>query len=439
MRALTLPLVALAACASNPNPPPSNPSPVDAATRDDGPDVASPDVASPDVASPDVASPDVASPDAPSPGAATFCEATAPNVPAGVRVPDGFCIRRYARLATPRVLAFAPNGDLFAASPSAGTPGGAPLGLGAIVALPDDDRDGLADGTQTFLSGVPSVHGLLFDPDALLYTVDRGVYRVPYAPGDRAARAPLAAHQQIAALDDTIRWTHTLARGTDGALYVSMGQHDTGVCPAPNRRVGSVLRVGGGAPTQGATVVDGLRNPMYLRCKPWGACYAAELTNDSWGAYGGVEKLIQLRQGDDYGFPCCIDHNRAWPGTPAGYDCGRVALSVQTYPLHDTPFGFDWAPASWPAPYGDALFVGLHGVVGSWVNTGVQWAPADPATHRPTRPTEFFVTGWGRAGAVQGRVADLVFAPDGRMFFSDDEDGAIYWVAPASLRRPGRT
>jgi glucose/arabinose dehydrogenase len=310
--------------------------------------------------------------------------------------------------------------------------------MGAIVVLPDDDGDGLADRTQVFLSGVPTVHGLLFDRDALLYTIDRGVYRLPYAHGDRVARSPLSAHTQIAALDDSIRWTHTLARGTDGTLYVSMGQHDSGTCPAPNRRAGSVLRIGGSAPLQGATVVDGLRNPMYLRCKEWGACYAAELTNDSWGAYGGVEKLIQLRQGDDYGFPCCIDHNRTWPGTPPGYDCGRVAISVQTYPLHDTPFGFDWAPSSWPAPYGGALFVGLHGVVGSWVNTGVQWAPTDPTTHRPTRPTTFFATGWGRSGAIVGRVADLVFAPDGRMFFSDDEDGGVYWVAPTSLRRPSR-
>jgi len=111
---------------------------------------------------------------------------------------------------------------------------------------------------------------------------------------------------------------------------------------------------------------------------------------------------------------------------------------VQTYPLHDTPFGFDWAPSSWPAPYGDALFVGLHGVVGSWTNTGVQWAPTDPMTHRPTRATEFFATGWARSGPIVGRVADLTFAPDGRMFFSDDEDGGIYWVAPVTLRLPGR-
>ncbi len=376
--------------------------------------------------------------DAPPEEPGTFCALAPSQAPAGVSVPDGFCVRRFARVRTPRVLAFAPNGDLFAASPSEFTPGGAPTGQGAIVVMPDDDRDGVADSTQAYLAGVPTVHGLLFDPDALLYTLATGVYRAPYAAGDRRSSAPVASHARLASLPDAVRWTHTLARGADGALYVTMGQHDSAVCPPPNRRAGSVLRVGEGMPPTGATVVDGLRNPMYLRCKAWGACYAAELSNDSWGAVGGVEKLIQLRQGDDYGFPCCVDHDRAWSGTPRGYDCGRVAASVQTYPLNNTPFGFDWAPSSWPAPYGGAFFVGLHGVVGSWTNTGVQWAPTDPTTHRPTRPTEFFARGWGRSAAIRGRVADLVFAPDGRMFFSDDQDGGIYWVAPRGLRPPMR-
>jgi glucose/arabinose dehydrogenase len=78
--------------------------------------------------------------------------------------------------------------------------------------------------------------------------------------------------------------------------------------------------------------------------------------------------------------------------------------------------------------------------VGSWTNAGVQWAPVDPTTHRPTRPTEFFARGFGRrnAGGNDQRVSDLVFARDGRMFFADDQSGDIYWVAPTTLRMPAR-
>jgi glucose/arabinose dehydrogenase len=111
-------------------------------------------------------------------------------------------------------------------------------------------------------------------------------------------------------------------------------------------------------------------------------------------------------------------------------------MSVLSYPLHDTPFGFDWAPSSWPVPYNEALFVGMHGNTGSWLNTDVWWAPTDPVTHRPMRQTPLFVSGWGQRGGIAGHVADVVFAPDGRLLFSNDHDGAIYWVAPRTLRAP---
>ena len=188
-------------------------------------------------------------------------------------------------------------------------------------------------------------------------------------------------------------------------------------------------------------MVGGFGNPLSHRSREWGACYSAELTGDGWDSYGGREKLIEIRQGDRYGYPCCIDRGIVTPGTGAtAATCADIAPSVQTYPLHDTPFGFDWAPSSWPAPYGGSYFVGLHGVVGSWVNAGVQWAPVDATTHRPTRSTEFFVRGFGRrlAGGIEQRVSDLVFARDGRMFIADDESGSIYWIAPRTLRMPAR-
>jgi glucose/arabinose dehydrogenase len=368
-----------------------------------------------------------------------WCDLPLPAVP-GVTVPEGFCIRRYANVPTARVLAFAPNGDLFVASPSAGTPGGAPPGNGAIMVVTDDDHNGAGDTPRTFLSNVTDVHGLLFRRNALLYTTQSTVMSLAYCNGDRAATTTLDRHARVATLTGAVRWTHTLAESTDGRLMVSMGQYDISQCPAPDARAGSVLQIGAGMPEAGSTVVDGFRNPMYIRCKEWGACYAAELSGDGWDSIGGREKLIEIRQGDRYGFPCCVDRGMPTPGATAAGTCMDIASSVQTYPLHDTPFGFDWAPSSWPAPYNGSFFVGLHGWVGSWTNAGVQWAPVDPATHRPTRASEWFVRGFGRrtAGGNDQRVSDLVFARDGRMFFADDQSGDIYWVAPTTLRMPAR-
>lgn len=368
--------------------------------------------------------------------AAPFCERGTPV--SGLTVPDGFCIRKLADVPTPRVLAFAPNGDLFVSSPSAVTAGGAPAGNAAIYVVPEDGTGtGLPRIFKQDILGLPTIHGLAFIPGRLLYTIEDRVMSLPYTSGDRSAAGKTPT--QYADLSDVgiyERWTHTLAVASDGAVYVSRGQFDNDSCPPPQPRSGSILRIGAGQPLQGTVVVSGLRNAMYLRCVPWG-CFGAELSGDDWDGIGGHEKLIQLQQGDDYGYPCCVDHDVPRPDISPAPDCSRTAVSLQTYVLHDTPFGFDWdVQNAWPEPYRGAFFVGLHGSAfsGPWAGTRLGWATVDPATRRPTGELQDFVTGFGAKGPVVGRVADVRFAPDGRLFFTDDQGGAVYWVAPTTLR-----
>jgi len=39
-------------------------------------------------------------------------------------------------------------------------------------------------------------------------------------------------------------------------------------------------------------------------------------------------------------------------------------------------------------------------------------------------------------GSVLDRPSEVAFAPDGRMFFADDQGGGVYWIAPLVLARP---
>lgn len=390
----------------------------------------------------DQAPPDLATLDVP-PGTA-WCDLPmgADAEVRGITVPAGFCVRRYGRIAHARVMAFSPSGDLFLASPSTTGPGGTGPGIGAIAVLPDDNHDGVSDGVTEYLrvaTGIGltgSAHGLLFANQRLYYTADNGVFSVPYTPGDRRAAAGVAP-TLVANLDDSERWTHTLARGADGTIYVSMGNYGTFMCPNPAPRRGSILAIGDGHAITGDMVARGFRNPMYIRCQPWG-CYAAELTDDGWAA-PGREKVLRFGSGQDYGYPCCYDQGLPSPANTSGVSCASVTPSLVGFPVGYTPFGHDFAPASWPAPYANGLFVGLHGQVGSWNNTGINWAPADPTTHAfSTEMATSFLGGWGHGTANEGRVADLVFAPDGRLFFTDDQQGHVYWLAPRTLRMPAR-
>jgi glucose/arabinose dehydrogenase len=357
----------------------------------------------------------------------------------GATVPDGFCIKLFAIVKTPRVIAFAPNGDVFVSSPSAPTPGGAPTGMAGVYVLPDDDGDGIADSTNAFMSGgdLGTVHGLAFSSNQLIYTVESAVYSLPYTVGDRSSQgktptmiADLSNHGPVD------RWTHGVGIAQDGSIYVSRGQLDNKTCPSPNASSGSVLRIGAGHAMQGDVVIQGCRNPMYMRCAPWGSCYVAELSGDDWVGIGGTEKLIELKDGDNYGYPCCIDTNIPRPDINPPPDCSAVAAKVQAYTLHDTPFGFDWETAKkWPAPYTGGFFIGFHGsFFDAWRGTRLGFTQVDATTHHPTGNVQNFVTGWGQGQPIVGRIADVRFAPDGRLFFTDDEGGGVYWVAPKDLK-----
>ncbi len=249
-----------------------------------------------------------------------------------------------------------------------------------------------------------------------------------------------AAHQ-VANLNvgaPAMRWTHSLAAAADGSILVSSGQTDNSSCPITDAHIGGVFRIGANHSLNGDALADGLRDPLYIRCMPWGSCYGAELSGDIWAGppYNGTEKLIELHDGDHYGYPCCIDTGRPNPDLKPVPDCSRIVSSKSTFPLHNTPFGFDWErDFGWPDPYRGGFFVGMHGQFGSWANAGLQWAPTDPTTHIPTRATTDFALGFGRSGVIS-RVADVQFAPDGRLFFTDDQDGEIFWIAPRSLKRP---
>jgi glucose/arabinose dehydrogenase len=315
--------------------------------------------------------------------------------------------------------------------------------MAGVYVLPDDDGDGVADSTEPYMSEaqLETIHGIVFKDNELIYSLGDAVFSLPYAPGDRsiAGKAPT----MIADLSDrgeVDRWTHGLAVGSDGSIYVSRGQLDNKTCPTPNPHSGSVLRIGPTHAMSGDMVISGCRNPMYLRCEPWGACYAAELSGDDWVGIGGKEKLIELKDGDDYGYPCCIDHNIPRPDIQPAPDCSGTSVSVQSYQLHDTPFGFDWDVANkWPKPFTGGFFIGFHGsFFDSWQGTRLAFAHVDEATHHPVGELQTFVSGWGQGQGIVGRIADVRFSPDGRLFFTDDQGGGIYWVAPTGLTPSGK-
>jgi glucose/arabinose dehydrogenase len=373
-----------------------------------------------------------------------------------LQLPDGFCAHYFGNVAEVRQIRFAPNGDLFAASPSMYCAGGAGGGAGSIFVLPDDDHDGVADAPVTYLGGLPVTQGIAFSrtaPYSIYYQNDKVVMAAPYNLGDRVGDATAATQIiDIGGYYSSTHWPKAIDVDDDGNVFVTSGGDQASPddsCLQPSSMWayrGSVWQVDG---TPGGTMVStGFRNPIALRCaKGTGACFGLELARDFAPQQGSREKLFPVQLGADYGQPCCATQNLPFTDSPTGTDCSGIASEITSFLIDHTPFGLDFEQGAFPGMWQYRAFVVLHGFVGSWEGARVVGIATNPTTGWPVDSSEAdagtalsdFGVGWYLNGASQnhGRPASITFAPDGRMFIGNDINGDIIWVSPVTTATAG--
>jgi len=383
------------------------------------------------------------------PEVVTGGSAPAPDL-SWLRLPPGFCAHYFGKVPGARQLRFARGGELFVASPTTPTQGGRAEGaLGGIAVLPDGDHDGIADANVTFFSGLPSIQGLLFANGALYYQDDLTIRSVVYHSGDRAPSSPSRVVTTITAPQAEEHWPKVMDRAMDGKIYITNGGSDGDDCLSTNPTRGAIFALQEDATT--SLVARGFRNPIALRCEAnHNVCLAVELALDFSEVEGGREKLVPIRPGDDWGFPCCASHSLPYrdfhySDTHQSPDCSGVATETGSFVIGHTPFGLDFETGAWPAPWTERVFVTLHGDFATWAGARVVAIEIDPNTGLPSPATDIgdggpdagslleFATGWADGAMDHGRPAPITFAADGRMFLGNDNDGIIVWIAPVTL------
>ena len=382
--------------------------------------------------------------------------ATAPDL-SFIHLPIGFCVHHFATVGNTRQLRFSPSGDLFVASPTRFTTSdggnatfGRLPGRAAIVVLPDDDHDGTADVVQTYLGDKSETVGMLFHDGYLYYQDGTTIMRIPHALGDRIANGASEEVADITAYASPLHWPKALDADDNGTIYVTNGADEE--TPVPCNLTtqpfkGGILKLDG-APG-GTIVARGFRNPISLRCvRGRNLCFAIELTRDNSTPNGGREKLLPIRQGDHWGFPCCATRDRPYDDLP-GPDCSNVAAEIDSFFVGNTPFDLDYEVGRWPDPWGDRAYVALHGGYGSWagarmVGIGLdamtgQVLPGSDLPGLPSGAMVDFASGWVDNPSPPvgfGRPTVVAFAPDGRLFLGNDTTGDIIWFAPLDLAPP---
>lgn len=344
------------------------------------------------------------------------------------QVPAGFQVNVFAEgLANARWLAVAPNGDVFLAEPEAGR----------ITLLRDANKDGVAEGRTTFVSGLASVHGLAIQGGNLYASTPTIVYRMPYKDGDTQASASQTAITARGALGDGAgHFTRNLAISPDGrSLMVAIGSR-TNIAeePAPRAAVTRFDIAG----TNPVTFASGLRNPVGIAYKPGtNDLYVVVNERDGYGDGLVPDYFTRIQENDFYGWPYAYLGPHPSQGAIGAAKPDMVAKTKAPdvlFEAHSAPLGLAFYDGqAFPAEYRGNAFVALHGSWNSGKPTGYKVVMVPFQNGRPTGEYINFATGWWAGGTaraeVWGRPVGIAVAADGSLLVADDEANVVWRIS----------
>jgi glucose/arabinose dehydrogenase len=351
----------------------------------------------------------------------------------GASVPPGFVLEPIAHVDGARELAVAPNGDLFV-----GTSGN------TVVLIPDAQGKPGAPITFATLPDHP-VAGVALGGDWLYVGAQFGVYRIPYHTGDRR---PRGAPQKIASVRTSgVSRDHstTSVAFSRGVLYASVGSSCNACDPELDATRATIQQMAPDGTMMKPRAVD-IRNAIALAVDPSNGHLWAGVAGRDDLEHGHPYEIfddVSSHPGvPDYGWLKCYDDHQPI----AGASCAGVVVPEAAFPGYETPIGAAFypleasGPYAFPARYRGGAFVALHG---SWHQPPVPprvaflpfsgGHPAKPVDwHDPAAQWTEFLGGCQAAdGSRSCRPTGVAVGPDGSLFISDDDGGAVWRIRPA--------
>ena len=335
-----------------------------------------------------------------------------------IRLPPEFDISVFQTgLRDPRMMAIGPDGHLYVAE----------RGAGRIVRLPDEDGDGLSDGIEVAADGLNAPSSIDFYEDGSLYVGETTrVLRL------RESDQPGVFEQAEVVIDGLPSGGHstrTVLFSPDWeSLFVSIGS-SCNVCIEEDERRAAIVRYNpDGAGEE--IYAEGLRNAVGITFRPGTKELWATNNGRDWlGDDQPPETIYLVAEGDDTGWPRCHAGRIVDPDYGEEGACEGIKVPAVEMQAHSAPLGLAfYTGEQFPEEYRGDLFVAFHGSWNRSVPTGYKIVRIPMEDGQPG-PVEDFAAGWLRAdGSQWGRSVDVLTAPEGSLFVSDDGGGTIYRI-----------
>lgn len=297
---------------------------------------------------------------------------------------------------------------------------------GKVVALPDSNKDGVADRVVTVLSGLDFPHGLAWKGDWLYVAETSRIMRYRDMDGDYLPELIQSVVPNLP--DGGNHISRTIAFDSLGKLYVSIGS-SCNACVDETRRA-AILRFDENGEKE-EIFASGLRNAVGIVFHPeTGELYATENGRDFLGDNEPPEEVNIVKEGSNYGWPGCFGDKRPDPDLKTSQEfCDSTQMPYIKMQAHSAPLGLRFLGKQMPSEYRGSLLIAFHGSWNRSIPTGYK-VVRSRLTPTGELVMDDFAAGWLSNGEVWGRPVDVIVGADGAVYVSDDKAGAVYRFEP---------
>jgi len=401
------------------------------------------------------------------------------------KVPNGFTLTTYADLRAPRLMVYAPNGDLFVSSPGANN----------ITILRDTNNDGMVDSQSVYAQGEPPAprgggpppaaaragapgrgaggpppgfgappsvlgakapacapppefavrgpgalqapFGMAFHDGYLYVGNTASLVRYKYSDGDQQAQG---APEKLLDLPSGGHSTRNIVFNRAGTkMYIAVGSQSNNDAGEDCRRA-AILEFNPDG-TGYRVYASGIRNPVGLTLQPGtDTIWTAMNERDNLGDDLVPDYATSVKDGGFYGWPYSYIGQNYDPRYIGAFPdlVKRAIVPDVLLPAHAAALGITfYTGTQFPQRFRNGGFVALHGSWNRSVASGYK-VVFFPMVNGKPGPIEDFVTGFlasdgsnGSSIDQWGRPVGVTVARDGSLLVSDDTGNRIWRISAA--------